>query len=180
MVMINPMMSVSRFDGADREGRRGAGLWRILRSQALSRDLQDQEPGLSETRNRVQPSRNSPDGNPPKVPRMGTLIRIGHPLFFLRPILEGNLIGPHSGPGPASLPTKRYGKRKRSIDAGVPFGEGVRLFLMGAVGLRMNEPSRRSTFMPGLHGGETTRTLSTSRVQDEGSQNVAPLRRWLR
>src|ERR1700731_4713206 len=42
--------------------------------------------------------------------------------------------------------------------SGVPFGEGVRLFLMGAVGLRMNEPSRRSTFMPG--------TLSTSRVQD--------------
>jgi hypothetical protein len=60
MVMINPMMSVSRFDGADREGRRGAGLWRILRSQALSRDLQDQEPGLIETRNRVRPSRNSP------------------------------------------------------------------------------------------------------------------------
>ena len=52
---------------------------------------------------------------------------IGHRLFFLRPILEGNLIEPHSGPGPASL-TSGYGSTHRSIDSGVPFGKDTGVF----------------------------------------------------
>ena len=54
--------------------------------------------------------------------------RIGHPLLFSRPILEGNPIGPHSGPGPTSL-NGDYDSTHRSIDSGVPFGKGTRLFL---------------------------------------------------
>jgi hypothetical protein len=44
------------------------------------------------------------DGNPHKIPRMGTLLGIGHPLFFLPHFHEGKRRRPPSkGPGPASL-----------------------------------------------------------------------------
>jgi hypothetical protein len=64
--------------------------------------------------------------------------RIRHPLLFLpRPSTKATssaTLG--KGPGPASL-LERYGKRKRSIYAGVPFGKGTGAILVGPVGPRM-------------------------------------------
>ena len=64
------------------------------------------------------------DGNPHKIPRMGILSGIGHPLFFCPAFRDGNLIGHAStGAEPAGLPGC-YGAVDRSIDFGVPFWEG--------------------------------------------------------
>jgi hypothetical protein len=125
MVMINPMMSVSRFDGADREGRRGAGLWRILRSQALSRDLQDREPGLSGAVSWLlgsdRDSRSGPalqkillDGNPHKIPRMVPTRDWAPPSFPTRLTWR-------------ATSSATFGDRDRrastaAINSGVPFG----------------------------------------------------------
>ena len=49
------------------------------------------------------------------------------PPFFCPPYHDGKVIGHAPGPGPASL-LARYGKRKRSIDSGVPLGNGTRVF----------------------------------------------------
>jgi hypothetical protein len=60
---------------------------------------------------------------------------IEHPLFFVPTFHEGNVIGHAKGPGPASL-LERNGKRKRSIDSGVPFEKGWGCFFGGPVGVR--------------------------------------------
>ena len=68
------------------------------------------------------------DGNPHKIPRMGTLSGIGHPSLPPayaqwrpdRPLSRGT--------GPRSL-SERYAGVDRSIDSGVPFGKGMGVFL---------------------------------------------------
>src|SRR5216684_7279570 len=64
-----------------------------------------------------------PDGNPHKLPRMVPTRDWAPPLVSYPPFHDGNGHQPRSGPGPASL-LERYGKRKRSINSGVPFGKG--------------------------------------------------------
>jgi hypothetical protein len=75
------------------------------------------------------------DGNPHKIPRMGTLSGIGHPPFSY-PFHDGNIIGHTRGPGPASL-NSGYGSTHRSINCGVPFWKGIGLFLAGRSGSGM-------------------------------------------
>ena len=57
-----------------------------------------------------------PDGNPQKVPRMGTLSRIGHPLFFL----------PRSSMRATSLAT--FGDRDRRASTVTTGEETIHLF----------------------------------------------------
>jgi hypothetical protein len=52
------------------------------------------------------------------------------PSFPVHLFMAGNVVGPHSGPGPASL-NGGYGSTHRSIDSGVPFGKGTGLFFAG-------------------------------------------------
>jgi hypothetical protein len=80
------------------------------------------------------------DGNPQKVPRMGTLSGIGHPFFSRPPFHSGNAHRPHwRGPGPPSL-VRCYGLTHRSINSGVPFGKGMGVFWRAGRVLHGREP----------------------------------------
>src|SRR5712675_1206238 len=75
------------------------------------------------------------DGNPDKIPRWYRP-GIGHPPLFLPPFHNGNGHQPTlRGRDRRASCSARYGKRKRSIDSGVPFGKGTGLF-WGAVSVR--------------------------------------------
>ena len=81
---------------------------------------------------------------------MGTRIRFlgwnqtgfGTPLFFCPPFIIAKSTATSGGRGPASL-LESYGKRKRSIDSGVPFRKGTGRFLRASQRPRRKSQCRR-------------------------------------
>src|SRR5690348_4007985 len=114
---------------------------------------------------------------------MGTLSGVRHPLFFHAPpyttppaTLEG------SGPG-EPLGALRCGGSFHQFRG--PFWKAGGLFLMGRLAPSERAKAAVSSNYRASGRHETTRppipkSRVTSRVQDRGSQHVAPLRPWTR
>jgi hypothetical protein len=122
--------------------------------------------------------KNMVDGNPRKIPRMGTLSGIGHPSSVALPSRQPDR--PHSETGTGEP------QRQLRVDASFhqiwgPFWKGTGVFWQpGGRPAWMRAPRSGGSHrvMPEIHS--PVKSLITPRKQDEGSRYVVPLRRWVR